>query len=273
MKKEYLIGGVLGIVLCGIVAYAVITFMGMQDSENAQQLVQQLPPVPLEVIVPKPLQPAKHQLPDQGKDREITPTSGPSDSQKTVKLKAEGTKGVMITLKSGRVIIADACREFGSQLRCDLPNGAVEVERRDIESIKEIKIMQRFAVEAQPIASTAAGADKKDESGKTAAHANVPAQSGNGRLTSSLTPEQVKRLDQIVERKTILQPEREPLIKEREQLHEDVKNMGMIRKQSQYDDLKKRISDLETKINGFNDEVKRLNEEESRLLDTSGNVK
>lgn len=272
MKKEYLIGGVLGIVLCGIVAYAVITFMGMQDSENAQQLVKQLPPVPLEVIVPQPLPPSNVPRPDQEKAREITPTSGLSDSQKTVKQKAEGTKGVMITLKSGRVIIADACREFGSQLRCDLPNGAVEVERQDIESIKEIKIMQRFAVEAQPIAS-AAGADKKDESDKTAAHANVPGQSGNGRLTSSLTPEQVKRLDQIVERKTILQPEREPLIKEREQLHEDVKNMGMIRKQSQYDDLKKRISDLEIKISSFNDEVKRLNEEEAGLLDTLGNVK
>ncbi len=270
MKKEYLIGGLLGAVLCGIVAYAVITFIGVQNSERAQQLVQQLPaqPVPLEVTVPETQQPAKNQLPDQGKAKEITSTSSPSDSHKTDNLKAEGINGVMVTLKSGKIIMANACREFGSQLRCDMPDGVVEVERKDIESIKEIKIVKRFAVAPQPTAATAAGTDKKDESGKASATANLPAQPGNGKLVSDLTPEQIKRLDQITERKTILLPERERLIKEREQLHEDVKNMGMIRKQAQYDDLKRRIADLDVKIIGFNDEVKKLNEEEKTIIES-----
>jgi len=51
----------------------------------------------------------------------------------------------------------------------------------------------------------------------------------------------------------MLQPDRERLIKEREQ----------------FDAIKKRIADLEAKINGFNDEVKKLNEEEKAIIDSS----
>lgn len=263
IKKEYLIGGLLGIVLCGIIAYAVMTFIGVQNSERPQQLAQQLPaqPVPLEIIAPETAQPAKDQLPDKEKAEKNRATSAH---------KAEGTKGVMITLKSGKVILADACTKFGSLLSCDMPGGAVELEQEDIESIKEIKIVQRFTPEPQP---TAAGTDKKDESGKTAANANSSAQPGDGKLVRDLTPEQIKRLDEIVERKTVLKPERERLIKEREQFHEDVKNMGMIRKQGQINDLQKRIDGLEAKINAFNDEVKKLNEEESGILKTADNAK
>jgi len=147
----------------------------------------------------------------------------------------------------------------------------VEVERQDIESMKEVKIVKRFAVESQPTAGTVAGTDKKDESVKTAAGANVPAQPGNGRFSDSLTPEQIKRLDQIIERKTGLQPEREKLLKEREQLHDDVGKMGLIWQQEQYDGLKKRIEELEARILGLNDEVKKLNEEESRIFEASSN--
>jgi len=271
MKKEYLIGGVLGIVLFGIVAYAAIAFLGIRNSERAQQLVQQLPvqPVPLEVALPETGQPAKVQLPDQGESKKITPASDQSDSRKTDELKAEGRTGVMITLKNGKVLIADACREFGSKLRCDMPNGVVEFERQNIESTKEIKIVKRFAAEPQPTTGIAPGTDKKDESGKTAVNAKMPAQRGNGRFSSSLTPEQIKRLHQITERKTILKPEREKLIKEREQLHEDVSRMGTIRSQEQYDSLKKKISDLETTITNFNTEVQKLNEEEKTILTPS----
>jgi len=62
---------------------------------------------------------------------------------------------------------------------------------------------------------------------------------------------------------------RNRLIKEREQLHEDVKNAGVVRTQEQIDAIVKRITDLEARINGFNDEVKRLNDEESKLIEES----
>jgi hypothetical protein len=266
MKKEYLVGGILGIVLCGIVAYAVMTFIGIQKSDTSRQLVQQLPAlVPLDGTVPETRQPAQ----DQGKSESGISRSDSSDRKEKDEPKTEGGKGVMITLKNGKVLIADACREFGSQLRCDMPNGEVAIEQQDIESTKEIKIVKRFAAEPQPTTGIPPGTDKKDESGKTATNAKVPTQPGNGRLSGSLTPEQIKRLDQIAERKTILQPERERLMKERQQLHEDVSRMGAIRSQEQYDSLKKKISDLETTITNFNDEVKKLNEEEKTILTPS----
>lgn len=265
MKKEYLIGGLLGVVLIGIVAYAVFTFLGIQDSDT-RQVTQQLPVVsPLDVALPETRQPAQ----DQARETGVT-ASASSDSNKNKEPKTEGIKGLRIILKSGKVIIVDACTEFGSLLRCDTPNGAVEVERENIESMKEITIIQRFAAEPQQTAG-AAGVDKKDENGRAASGANQPAQSGEGKLVRDLTPVQIKRLDEIAERKTVLKPERERLIKEREQLHEDVKQQGMIKKQEQYDDLKKRIADLEARMNGFNDEVKKLNEEEAKIFEASGN--
>ena len=269
MKKEYLVGGILGIVLCGIVAYAVMTFIGIQKSDTSRQLVQQLPAlVPLDGTVPETRQPAQ----DKGTSESVISRSDSSDRKEKDEPKTEGGKGVMITLKNGKVLIADACREFGSQLRCDMPNGEVAIEQQDIESTKEIKIVKRFAAEPQPTTGIPPGTDKKEESGKTAANAKAPTQPGNGRLSGSLTPEQIKRLDQIVERKAILQPERERLMKERQQLHEDVKDMGMIYKQEQFDGIKRRITDLDARINGFNDEVKRLNEEEQAILNPSAAI-
>lgn len=210
MKKEYLIGGLLGIVLCGIVAYAIMAFIDMQGHESARQLAEQMPPpVPLEDPAPETQQPAKDLLSVQEKPESSMQASGLPDSRKADEPKA--------------------------------------------------------AVEAQPAAGTAAETDKKDESGKTAA--GTPAQPEDGNIIKGLTPDQIKRLDEINERKAVLKPERERLIREREQLHEDVRNSGVVRFQEQIDAIARRITDLEARINGFNEEVKKLNEEEKRLIE------
>ncbi len=213
MKKEYLIGGLLGAVLCGLIAYAVMAFIGMQDNETGRQLAQQLPaqPVPLEVTAPEAQLQAKDPLSGQGRAENSIPASGLSDSRKTDERKA--------------------------------------------------------AAETQLTAGTAPETDKKDEGGKTAA--GTPAQPEDGKLLKGLTPDQIKRLDEINERKAVMKPERERLIKEREQLHEDVKNAGVVRFQEQIDAIAKRITDLEARINGFNEEVKKLNEEEKAMIDSS----
>jgi hypothetical protein len=268
MKKEYIIGGLLGVVLCGVVAYAVMTFIGMESSETAQQLAEKLPsPVPLGVAVLETRQPAKDPLPDQGKATNITPTSGLSDGRRTDELKAEGRTGVKITLKNGRSIIADSCRDVSGKLLCIVSGGSMQIDRQEIASIKDVKLQSISSSDR-----TAEPSDGKADDRKAADNASAGAkgaQPSDGKLVRGLTAEQIKRLDQITERKAVLQPERERLIKEREQLHEDVKNMGMIRKQEQYDDLKKRIADLEARINSFNDEGKKLNEEEKAIMDSS----
>lgn len=268
MKKEYLIGGLLGVVLCGVVAYAVMTFIGMEGSETARQLAERLPPpVPLQgAVVQETRQPAKDPLPDQGKAANSTPTSGLSDSRKTDELKAEGRTGMKITLKNGRSIIADSCRDVSGKLLCIVSGGSMQIDRQEIASITDVKLQSSSSDR------TAEPSDGKADDRKTADNTLAGAkgaQPNDGKLVRGLTADKIKRLDQITERKAVLQPEREKLIKEREQLHEDVKNMGMIRKQEQYDDLKKRIADLEARINSFNDEGKKLNEEEKAIMDSA----
>jgi hypothetical protein len=185
-------------------------------------------------------------------------------------LPALSSSEVKITLTNGRTIIADFCRESKGKLLCDMSGGTVEFDKQEIESIKEVTIQRRPgpAVDIQPEASNGEP-EKKEDVEKKAADVKTPVEVGNERVVRGLNPEQAKQLDMINEKKTAMKAERERLIKEREQLHEDVKSAGVVRNQEQFDALKKRISDLEARINGFNEEVKRISEEESRLIEGS----
>ena len=93
------------------------------------------------------------------------------------------------------------------------------------------------------------------------------------RVGRGLSHEQALRLDQINEKKTAMRTERDRLIKERDQLHQDVKDAGVVRNQEQFDAIKNRISELEKKINSFNDEVNKLNNEEAGILESSKKTK
>lgn len=186
-----------------------------------------------------------------------------------VLLPAFSSAGVRISLSNGRYIIADACRDSKGKLVCDVSGGIVEISRQDITSINEVTIQRQQDV-SEPSEGSGSAADEKKTEGKPAPGAKGSEISeGGAKLPGGLTASQIKRLDEITERKTVLKPEREKLIKEREQLHEDVKNQAMIRTQAEFDSYKKRISDLEAKIIGFNDEVKKLNEEEKSIIDSA----
>ncbi len=86
-------------------------------------------------------------------------------------------------------------------------------------------------------------------------------------VARKLTSEQEKRLDDFDQRKSEMSARRDLLMKERDQLHLDVKDAGVIRSQDQFDTFKKRIADLETRITGFNEEVRKLNEEQKAFLE------
>jgi len=271
MKKEYLIGGVLGAVLCGIVAYAVITFIGMQNSERAQQLAHELPPaVPLAVTAPQPLPPAAVPLPEQAKGKKTASKPVLSDKQKPNEMQADALTGVKITLKNGRSVIADFCRDVRGKLLCIVAGGSMEIDRQEIESIRDVKL-QSISSGVSADEPSDAKADDKKPADKVLSGAKG-AQPKDGKMVGGLTVEQARQLDAINERKTLLLPERERLMSEREQLHSDVKNAGIMRSQEQFDTIKKRISDLETKINGFNEEVNKMNEEEQKLIDASSSI-
>ena len=176
---------------------------------------------------------------------------------------------VKVTLKNGRDIIAESCRDTKDKLICEKMGGTVEIDQKDILDIKGITIERSEQIpEEKKEQETAAGGK---EPVKPEADLKRTEKQPQGNVIKDLGPEDVKRLDQITQRKLVLQPEREKLIKERQQLHDDVKTMEVIRTQAQLDALKNRISDLETRMNAFNEEVKKLNEEEQKILDSSKN--
>jgi hypothetical protein len=183
-------------------------------------------------------------------------------------LPALSSSEMKITLKNGRSIIADDCRQINGKYLCDIAGGTVELDRKEIESMKEVKIERRVVIDRQPDASPEGETGKKGQ-GKDASPMQTPA--GEERGVRGLSPEQAKQLDQINEKKVAMRAERDRLIKERDQLHQDVKNAGVVRNQEQFDAIKNRISELEKKINGFNDEVNKLNAEEARIFESSKN--
>lgn len=173
---------------------------------------------------------------------------------------------VRVTLKNGRSFIADFCRVVNGKMVCDMQGGTMAVPRKDIASIREVSIRREsLSGEAVP-EPDATAEEKKPSGGPEAEKKEVPGQPGEGRLITGLTPEQAKQLDQINERKTALQAERDRLATDRDQLYEDVKNTGVVKNQEQIDEIKKRIADLEMRIEGFNEAVKKLNSEEERIL-------
>jgi chromosome segregation ATPase len=162
---------------------------------------------------------------------------------------------VRIELKNGGTIIADECRESDGKLLCYKMGGAFEIEKRDIASMKGISAKESIEEEE---ASPSVQPEAKEGAAET----------DKGSVVEHPGAEANKRLEQITERKRALQPEREKLVRERENLQEEVKKAPDWMTTDQYDNLKKKISALDEKIKGFNDEVKQLNQEEKTILDS-----
>ena len=173
---------------------------------------------------------------------------------------------VKITLKNGRTIIADYCREAGGKLLCDMSGGTFEFSRQEIESMKEVKIERRSVYTSEPDAAGNQEAEKKEEVGKQVSDIKEPVKTEEARLIKGLSPEQARKIDQLNEKKAAMKAERERLIRDREQLSEDVKNAGVVRNREQIDEFKKRIADLEKRIADFNEAAKNLNSEEERII-------
>ena len=178
---------------------------------------------------------------------------------------------VKISLRNGRDIIADSCRDTKDKLICEKMGGTFEIEQKDILDVKGITI-ERSPSQQVPEENTGqeAASGQKVPVQPEADLKGIEKQPG-GELVKGLKPEEEERLEQINQKKRAYQTERQLLINERQQLHEDVKNTDMIKTQEQFDAIKKRISDLETRINTFNEDVRKLNDEERKILERSKN--
>lgn len=180
---------------------------------------------------------------------------------------------VMISLKNGREIIADSCRETKDMLVCEKMGGTFEIGKKDILNsrgitIKHEKMYESPVQEPVPLVEGQKGADKSTAGIKdTAVDTKDPAKPGEGVIIRGANPEQEKRLDEINQRKLELRQERDKLGKDREQLQQDAKDMGVIYTQEQFDGINKRITDVEERISRFNEEVKKLNAEEAGIIE------
>ncbi len=166
---------------------------------------------------------------------------------------------VKVILKNGRVIVADSCRNVKDNLICEKLGGTFEFALKDMLDVKEMTL-QRDNVRI----------NSADESGYLA-----KPQEG---VFKGADSEREKRLEQITQRKTELKAEREALLREREDLQQEVnesndrmakRSLNTVQQRSGIalqQSLRQRSADLYSRIEKFGSELKSLNEEEAGLL-------
>ena len=76
---------------------------------------------------------------------------------------------IKIELKNGKSIIADTCRNANGKLTCDMMGGTFEIDKNDIENMKEITVKHKDLL--QPGTE-----ETKNEDGETAPAKTEPFQ-------------------------------------------------------------------------------------------------
>ncbi len=172
---------------------------------------------------------------------------------------------VKIELKNGRTIVADFCEEAGASLACSKMGGTFDIEKKDIEKIREVPdgSVDSDIAPASPDTGQEAGQEKKE-----------PGEGDDGdRMKGTPAGEGVTggagRIEEIRKRKTEMAPEREKLLKEREKLQEDLKKAPDWMPVKQYEELQKRNAELDEKIKKYNEEVGGMDREEKNIVDES----
>jgi hypothetical protein len=168
---------------------------------------------------------------------------------------------VKVTLTNGREIVADTCEDEGGQLVCTKMGGTFNIEKKDVGSIRQIKSRGSETPSAEPASPPPTEPEKKTDD---APGDNRPDKEG---LSAGAEAGAMKRLEEIMQRKRELSSGREMLLKEREQLVEDLKKAPDWMPTDKYADMNKRNDELTEKIKLFNEEAGRLNEEEKRIVE------
>ncbi|MBI5101667.1 MAG: hypothetical protein HZB33_07540 [Nitrospirae bacterium] len=161
---------------------------------------------------------------------------------------------VKVQLRNGGSITADDCREESDRFVCFKMGGAFEIDRKDVVSIKNVGAGAPSGRDTEPAENRQAadgagpgGGAKKTDPGKEAKTADPSSEK-----------------DPLVARAAELRDERERLIREKQQLDEDIKNAPVWMPVNQFDSLQKRSAEMEEKIKKFNEEIQKLKEESSK---------
>ena len=178
-------------------------------------------------------------------------------------LPAFSSAEVKITLKNGRFVIVESCREAGGQLVCDMEGGTVELNRQDIESIREVKIERRAVLNS--LSDDAAANEQNKDKEQPAEKVKSEGGTAPAKTFGGLTAEQMKKYDELEKRRSDFAADREKLIKDREELEAEVKGAGIIRSREKLDSIQQKINALDERIRSFNEKVNKLNEEITAL--------
>lgn len=171
---------------------------------------------------------------------------------------------VSIKMTNGREIIADACEQEGDRLVCTKMGGTFEIEKKDVFSIKGIKGVREESAPSEKFAPPAEPEKKMEKAPVDKSPDDVMQIPYPGGQSAAM-----KRLEDIAHRKRELLSEREKLVKEREQLDEDIKKAPDWMPVNQHEELQKRNAELDEKIQKYNEEVGRLSREEKDIIDIS----
>jgi len=164
---------------------------------------------------------------------------------------------VKISLRNGREIIADRCRDSNGKLICEKMGGSFEIEKKDVSNLKEIRV-KRQVISPEPGEGVSGEKQISDE--KSAGEA-----AGEDKKAGFQ-----KRLDEINQRKRELVSMREGLTQERERLNAEFLRQGDVLRPEVFDSFQKRFREIDAKINSFNQENRKLNEEERAILNEMG---
>ncbi|MEC4676841.1 MAG: hypothetical protein VST72_07995 [Nitrospirota bacterium] len=183
---------------------------------------------------------------------------------------------IEISLKNGGTIIAEGCSEKDDLLICSKLGGFFEIEKNDVSDYKEITSKQPVYHEAPENSSEPAPGDSP-EAGIYVSDATEPANGGpdytgqgqdNAPAVEHGNRKRAdKKLDRITRKKMELTAVRKKLMKERDLLHKDVKNAGVIKTGKQLREILKRMSDLDARTARFNREIDKLSKEEQAIIE------
>jgi hypothetical protein len=171
---------------------------------------------------------------------------------------------VRLTLKNGSTIVADICRDKDGKLVCEKMGGTFELDKDEILQKKEFST--RYSepdAGAEKIAEPGTSEEKPDTEESEAGETETTS-TGKAVLVRGKDPEAEARIEEIHGRKSELKRTRDNLIKEQEQLNEEIRNTGM----EWTEERASRLSDLEERIGEFNDEVQSLDRQEQELIET-----
>lgn len=167
---------------------------------------------------------------------------------------------VKIILKNESSILADECREEADRLVCYKMGGSFEIEKRDVLSMKNVTVRQpRPGAEPDGVA---AAAESRDSGGKADDKTGETPVAGK----TEKSPASVNPPDASAQQRLLLQAEREALLKERQQLQDEVKKAPDWMTTKQFDELNKRNAELDARVKRFNEEAGRLSGQKKQAV-------